>query len=197
MILVAAVLIGVVAGLIRSRIGKREYRFYELNAPILVLIAFIPQFFGFVLPTTRVLISDQLAAILLVSSLILLLIFCTLNLKKLSFIPIIGGFLCNFLVIVLNGGLMPISPETIHKLIPNASEGLWTLGNRLGNGKDIVLQTSQTVLPFLSDRFVTPQWLNYPVAFSLGDIFISAGVIWLLWSLGAPEKREKWSLPHE
>ena len=85
---------------------------------------------------------------------------------------------------------MPISPETIKLLIPGAPNSLWSLGHRLGYGKDVVLLESQTILPFLSDRFVTPQWLNYPVAFSFGDLLISAGVIWLLWTLGGPEKQK-------
>jgi hypothetical protein len=135
------------------------------------------------------LFSEQFASVLLVSSLILLLLFSILNLKKLSFIPIIAGFLCNFLVIVLNGGFMPISPETIQKLIPGATSDLWSLGHRFGYGKDIVLQDNKTILPFFSDRFVTPQWVNFPVAFSFGDLLIAAGVIWLLWSLGSPDKK--------
>jgi hypothetical protein len=190
MVLAVAVIFGVIAGLIRSIIGKNEYRFYELNAPIIVLIAFIPQFFGFFLPATRVLISEQLASILLVSTQVLLLLFSLLNLKKFSFIPIVAGFLGNFLEIVLNGGFMPISPETIKRLLPDASSTFWTLGHRLGFGKDIVLLEGQTILSFLSDRFVTPKWMNYPVAFSVGDLLISFGVIWLLWSLGGPEKKK-------
>lgn len=190
MILVVAVFIGLIAGLIWAWIGKREYRLYGLHAPWLVLIAFIPQFFGFFLPTTKVLISEQFASIFLVSSQVLLLLFSLLNIKKLSFAPIIVGFLCNFLVIVLNGGLMPISPETINRLVPNAPSNLWILGHRLGYGKDVVLLEGQTILPFFSDRFVTPQWMNYPVAFSFGDLLISAGVIWLLWSLGGLEKKK-------
>ncbi|HEX7554986.1 MAG TPA: DUF5317 family protein [Leptolinea sp.] len=191
MILVAAVFIGLIAGLIRAWVGQHEYRFYGLHAPWLVLIAFIPQLIGFYLPSTKVLISGQLAPILLVSTQTLLLLFSLLNIKKLSFTPISLGFLCNFLVIVLNGGLMPISPETIHRLVPNAPSNFWTLGQRLGYGKDIVLQESQTILPFFSDRFVSPQWMNYPVAFSFGDLLISAGVIWLLWSLGGLEKMKE------
>lgn len=197
MVLVVAVIVGLIAGLIRSRISKVNYRFYELHFPWLVVVAFLPQFFAFFLPATRILVSQQLAAILLVSSLVLLLLFSLLNLKKLSFIPIIGGFLCNFLVIVLNGGLMPISPETINRLIPNAPSSLWSFGHRLGYGKDIVLQEGRTLLPFFSDRFVTPQWLHYPVAFSFGDLLISAGVIWLLWTLGGHEKKKDLEPIHE
>jgi hypothetical protein len=197
MVILVAVIIGITAGLIRCGISKTEYRFYQLNAPVLVLIAFVPQFIAFYIPATRILVTDQLASIALVSSQFLLLLFSLLNLKKLSFSPIIVGFLANFIVIVLNGGWMPISPETINRLVPNAPSTLYILGHRLGYGKDVVLKVSQTVLPFLSDRLVTPQWLNYPVAFSLGDVLISVGVIWLLWSLGSPVKQKEMEQFHE
>jgi hypothetical protein len=188
MILGVAVAIGLLAGLIRAAVGKREYRVYDLKAPWLVLVAFIPQFIGFFLPSTMKFVDDAWAVVLLVVTQALLLLFALVNLKKLSFIPISLGFLANFLVIILNGGLMPISPETVLKLVPDAPKGFYTLGERLGYGKDRVLLESQTRLAFLDDRIVTPQWMHYPVAFSLGDLVISAGVIWLLWSLGGPEK---------
>jgi hypothetical protein len=188
MILGVAVAIGLLAGLIRAAVGKREYRVYDLKVPWLVLVAFIPQFVGFFLPSTMKFVDDAWAVVLLVVTQALLLLFALVNLKKLSFIPISLGFLANFLVILLNGGLMPISPETVLKLVPDAPKGFYTLGERLGYGKDRVLLESQTRLAFLDDRIVTPQWMHYPVAFSSGDLVISAGVIWLLWSLGGPEK---------
>jgi len=43
---------------------------------------------------------------------------------------------------------------------------------------------------FLSDRFMLPGWLQYPVAFSLGDVFIALGIVWLLWTLGGKAKEK-------
>jgi hypothetical protein len=190
MVLLVAVFIGLLGGLIRAWVKNREYRFYELRFPILVVIAFIPQIIAFFLPSTRILIPDHYAPIILVSTQALLLLFSLLNINKFSFWPIILGFLANFIVIITNGGLMPISPETIKRLLPSASAELLKTGHRLGTGKDIVLNVKDTVLPFLSDRFVTPAWMHYAVAFSLGDILISLGVIWLLWSMGGPQQKK-------
>jgi len=83
---------------------------------------------------------------------------------------------------------MPISPQMVQKLIPDAPQGSWHLGERLGYSKDIVLQPEATRLWFLSDRFSLPEYLNYQVAFSLGDIFIFTGIVLLLWSLGGKQR---------
>jgi hypothetical protein len=190
MVLVIAVFIGLLAGLVRAWIGRREYRFYELKAPILVFVAFLPQILAFFWPTTKNLVPNEYAPIILISTQAILLLFAVLNIKKKSFWPISLGFLANFLVISLNGGLMPISPDTIRKLVPNAPAEWMVTGQRLGTGKDVVLHAKDTILPILSDRFVTPAWLNYPVAFSLGDILIAIGVIALLWSMGGPQTQK-------
>ncbi|EKD87864.1 MAG: hypothetical protein ACD_35C00163G0003 [uncultured bacterium] len=183
MILVAAVLVGLIAGLCRAWLGKRKYRVFELKYPVLVLVAFIPQYFAFFAPKTRELLSNNLVTILLVSSLIILFGFSILNIKKPGFWPISIGFLLNFLVIVLNNGFMPISLATVNKLNPG-SESTWMIGQRFGFSKDIILSPEMTKLAFLSDRFTITNVLGYNVAFSLGDTFIALGVILLLWMLG-------------
>ncbi|PKN97713.1 MAG: hypothetical protein CVU42_14860 [Chloroflexi bacterium HGW-Chloroflexi-4] len=183
MILVAAVLVGLIAGLCRAWLIKRSYRVFELKYPVLVLVAFIPQYFAFFAPKIRELLSANLVAILQVSSLIILLGFSILNIKKPGFWPICLGFLLNFIVIALNGGFMPISPATVNKL-NHGSETFWMIGQRFGYSKDIILSPEMTKLAFLSDRFTITNFLGYNVAFSLGDTFIALGVILLLWMLG-------------
>jgi hypothetical protein len=183
MILIAAVLIGLAIGLGRAWIGKREYRVYDLKYPGLVVLAFIPQYFAFFAPQARQQITDNLVSILLISSLIILLVFSILNIQKFSFWPISLGFLLNFLAIAVNGGLMPISLETVEKL-SKGSESTWIIGQRFGFSKDVILSPEITKLAFLSDRFTLTNFLGANLAFSLGDILIAVGVVWLLWMLG-------------
>lgn len=183
MILIAAVLIGLALGLGRAWIGKREYRVYDLKYPGLVVLAFIPQYFAFFAPRIRQQISDNLVSILLISSLIILLVFSILNIRKMSFWPISLGFLLNFLVIAVNGGFMPISLDTVARLT-SGSENTWIIGQRFGYSKDVILSPELTKLAFLSDRFTFTNFLGLNVAFSVGDILIAVGVVWLLWMLG-------------
>jgi hypothetical protein len=150
----------------------------------LVPIAFLPQLFAFQLPATQKLIPDNLAALGLVISQLLLLVFAWANRNQPGFWMLGLGLLLNLAVIALNGGLMPISPETVTRLAPNAPPEAWHVGERLGTGKDIVIPEADMHLSWLADRFLLPDWTPYRVAFSLGDVFISVGAFWLLWSFG-------------
>jgi len=84
---------------------------------------------------------------------------------------------------------MPITPETVQWLRPDAAEGSWQIGERLGYGKDIVLPRGETILWFLSDQFRSFSSLSYRVAFSPGDVLIALGAFWLLWSSGGPAQK--------
>jgi|WetSurMetagenome_2_1015567.scaffolds.fasta_scaffold108722_3 hypothetical protein len=188
MILLPAVLAGLIAGWIRSKKNKQPYIPGHLKLWWLVFIAFIPQWVAFSLPFTSTKLPDNWAAVVLVGSLVVLLIFTWFNRKQPGFWLLGLGLIFNLIVIGLNGGFMPISPEAVYRLVPNAPQGSWHIGERLGTGKDIVLLTLFTNLWFLSDRFLLPTWLNYPVAFSVGDVLIAAGAFWILWAMGGPQK---------
>jgi hypothetical protein len=136
-------------------------------------------------PPTRSLVNDATAAVVLVSSLLLLLIFVWANRQHHAFWWLGLGLFLNLLVIVLNGGLMPISPETLSQLRPHAQPSEdWQFGQWLRGSKDIVLPEEETRLAWLSDRFLLPDWAPNRLGFSLGDVLISMGAFWLLWQAG-------------
>jgi Family of unknown function (DUF5317) len=185
MLLTYAVLAGLLAGFLRTWLGKRRYDIPEIHHIWLVLIAFLPQWFAFYLPATRRAIPDQWAKIALITSQAVLLVFVGLNLNKQRHRNRVGfwllgiGLALNLSVILLNGGLMPISPESVSSMAPDAAPGSWHIGSRLGTGKDIVLAADQTHLWWASDRFLLP-FPGHRVAFSLGDVFIAIGAFLVL-----------------
>ncbi len=183
-LLFAAALAGLAGGVVWARAVHRPYEVPDLRWVWLVLIAFLPQFFAFVLPATRSTFPNAWIPATLVGSQVVLLFFALANLEHLGFRLMAFGLALNLTVILLNGGMMPISPETIQQLYPNGTPLPWQTGQRLGVGKDIVLSIENTRLWLLSDRFILPEWIPYKVAFSLGDIFISAGAFWLLLAFG-------------
>jgi hypothetical protein len=191
LILLLAVIIGLLVGAVRAKIGKQPFLIPDLHATWLVLIAFIPQWGAFYLPLTRRLVSTELAAAALISSQAILLLFAWFNRKHSAFWMLGLGLILNLTVIVLNGGLMPISRETLTKLKLDAPITDWQVGSRVGGSKDILLLPAQTRLEWLSDRFVLPSWFPYKAAFSLGDLFIALGAVWLLWESGGPKTNKQ------
>jgi hypothetical protein len=188
LILLLAVVAGFLAGSVRAWYGKRSFSIPDLQAIWLVLVAFLPQWLAFYLPLTRQAITEEVASISLISSQSLLLIFAWLNRKQRAFWVLGTGLVLNLLVIILNGGLMPTSPNTLAQMSQGKPGAQWSIGSRVGYSKDILLSPADMRLGWLSDRFLLPPWFPYQAAFSLGDVFIAIGAFWLLWSAGRSKK---------
>lgn len=187
MILLAAVLAGILLGTLNASIHKVPWQAPKLEHVWLVVAGFLFQFFSIYLPASRSRLSDGLASLLLVASLGTLLAFCLLNRSRPGMIVLAAGLGLNLLVIVANGGFMPLPFETARSLLPQDALDQLEIGRRLGPGsKDVLLPESSIVFPWLSDRFATPAGFIRPFVFSVGDLFIALGVIWLLASSRAP-----------
>jgi len=191
MVLLIAVALGLISGWMRAKITGGQMRMIDFRHLWLVFIAYIPQFFAFYFTPTQKLIPNSWIPFLLIGSQIFLLIFAWINRKVEGFWLLGFGLLCNFTAITLNSGFMPITPDNAQKLIPSGSNLVLELGKRVGLGKDILLLKEETALWFLGDVFTLPPWMSYPLAFSIGDILISIGALWLLWELGRPQNNPK------
>lgn len=94
------------------------------------------------------------------------------NRGSLAFKIIFIGVFLNFLVIMANGGQMPVSGE--------AMVGIGLMDNMINirDGKIIThtLMDSQTVFKYLGDIFVLPKPYPRPKIFSIGDVFMALGI---------------------
>jgi hypothetical protein len=180
MILLLAVAAGLLAGLARAGIQKKTYQVPELSWIWLVILAVTPQLLAFHITATAGWFSDRWAAAILVLSQLALLAFVWVN-RQLTGVKIFGlGLVLNLLVISLNGGLMPMSPETAGALFPELPASTWMTGFRPGRSKNIILPISDTRLSFLSDALLLPAWFPWTRALSPGDLLIALGIFWLL-----------------
>ncbi|MFC5528179.1 DUF5317 domain-containing protein [Cohnella yongneupensis] len=95
-----------------------------------------------------------------------------LNRKERGFWWIFAGVALNFIVMLANGGKMPVSIDAIAVLDPNYADTL--------NGESITtkheLLTDSTLLPFLGD--IIPLTLPYPrsLVISIGDVIMNFGI---------------------
>ena len=188
MILLLAIIFGLIATFLRARLKNRTLKLPPFHWEWLVFVSVIPQVFAFYIPSVGRLIPESVIPYLQILTMLGLLVFAAMNLTSPGFWALSLGLLSNFVVIILNGGWMPILPETLHRMVPTQPIDFWQLGTRLGYTKDRILTIEETKLVFLSDIFTLPQWIPYKVAFSIGDVLISIGAFLLLWSLSKKQK---------
>jgi hypothetical protein len=145
----------------------------------LVFLAFIPQLLAVYLPTYRLNLPVGWAAVSIIGSQVLLLVFCWLNRHIPGIAILAAGLTVNLLVITANGGFMPISPETARRLVSEKALESLEIGSRFG-WKDVLLLPETTRLFFLSDFLLLPERFPYQVAFSPGDVLVAIGAFWLM-----------------
>jgi hypothetical protein len=188
MVLLIGVAIGLLGGLVRATLQKIPYQPYALRLVWLVVIAAAGQWLAFSFPPTRSNLPDMAIRLLLVLSQLVLLAFVWLN-RDVPGLKLLGyGLALNLLVIALNGGLMPISPETAQWLLPELPPESLQTGARVGFSKDILLPRGEARLWFLSDTLRSPAGWSYRVAFSIGDVLVALGAFYLFWSMGGRER---------
>ena len=129
--------------------------------------------------------AEELRRFVFPASFVLLLAFIILNRRRVGFLVIGAGTFLNFLVIVANGGLMPVSPANMEKAGLGDELAELRLGDAAPMSKNVLLEEGDTHLQWLSDRFTWECLGPFPV-FSIGDIIIAAGLVVVLVELLLP-----------
>lgn len=112
-----------------------------------------------------------------VLSYVFLVIWIAANIRMAPIMLLGLGAASNFLVLLLNDGLMPASTTAVLKA------GLPFLAERLtqdGAYANLILMSESTRLNFLGDILYLPQWIPFSAALSIGDLLITLALIWLI-----------------
>ena len=109
------------------------------------------------------------------------------NLRRPGMAWLLVGMGLNFLVMATNGGLMPVSPETLVRggrehVLAHARDSDGLVSAPVQRKKNVILREEETRLALLSDRLVVP---GHPGAFSVGDVLIAVGMVLALGAAGS------------
>lgn len=118
--------------------------------------------------------SDDLRRVLFVVSYLLLFAFVVANLRHPGLVILGLGLCLNFLPIVANGGLMPITPETLARTGDPPEDT--AIGDWVSGTKDVLKEREDVHIYLLSDRLVV-DGQEIVRAFSIGDIIILIGAL--------------------
>jgi len=165
------VLIGFLSGGRLSGLDKLPLRWLPL-----VFAALVIQLLIFPLFTNTPILPFAEEALHIVSY-VFLAIWIVANARVLPIVVLGLGAICNFSVLIANGGLMPASSRALQQA------GLDSLANHLmqeGSYSNLISMSPSTHLNFLGDILYLPKWIPFSVAFSIGDLLIWLALIWLI-----------------
>ena len=164
-------LIGFLSGGRLSGLGKLRLRWLPL-----VLIALVIQLLIFPLFTSTAILPFAEGPLHILSY-VLLAVWIAANIRIAPVVLLSLGAICNFSVLIANGGFMPASINAVR------NAGFPLLAERLMNEgayANLICMSSSTRLNFLGDILYLPRWIPFSAAFSIGDLLILLALIWLI-----------------
>jgi hypothetical protein len=164
-----ALAVGLLAGGRLERLGARRVAWWWVG-----LVAFAAQLTAVYAAGT----PDWLDVGLIAGSHAVLVAVALLNRGLPGASLVAAGLVMNLAVMLANGGLMPVAPETLQRAgrFEPWKVGAGTPGSRVASSKDVLLPADQTRLEFLADRYWTGLPGRLGFIFSVGDVVLTAGV---------------------
>ena len=165
---------------------KRELRLHfprvHIRAGVLALFALAMQVIAIFAPLG---FDDVPKRLLFEMSYVVLIFFAIVNLPRPGFLIIGVGLLLNFLPIVANGGLMPVTAVSLAKIdqlhrIDGRAEG-----DAIPRTKNVLKNKDDAKFYVLSDRLVFDNPVYVPIL-SIGDLVIGTGLVVTLGDLFLP-----------
>ena len=175
MLFLLAILIGMAVGALRrGRLSNlpslRLCRVWILLLALLIQVLIFPLF------TSQPLFPYAIAPLHLISY-ALVLVWIAMNLRTRAMWMVGAGGALNFLVLSVNGGYMPVSLDAM------VQAGHARTASHLAEAgvyANVIPMGGETRLNFLGDILAMPDWVPLAGVFSLGDIVIAAGIVWLI-----------------
>jgi len=174
-LLIDGIVIGFLIALLRG--GKfGNLANVDLKAVWLTVIAFAIQF-------SAIFLFPSLLAQAVILSYGILIIFCLVNRRQAGFYLMVAGMLLNIIVMLANGGRMPVEMTAAAHLSPQDVPAL-----EAGTYGKHIAMSDQTHLNFLGDFIYLRSPYPHHTIISIGDILLSLGVILYLQKAMAVKK---------
>lgn len=194
--LIDSIVIGVLAGwLFGGKIGNLKD--VEIRKAWVIFLAFVLQYSGiFLLPVLydkQLISSPYFYSASVMGSYLILIVFSLYNRKQPGFYWVVVGMALNLLVMLANGGRMPVELTAAQDLSPADVPAL--VGGTYGKH---IAMSNDTNLNFLGDLIYLQAPYPHHTIVSLGDIVFSIGVIiFIITQMGARKIMFRGSKKHE
>ncbi|HAG07795.1 MAG: hypothetical protein XD69_0468 [Clostridia bacterium 62_21] len=189
MYLLIPVLLSIIVALARGKDLSRFALDGRFRAPWLVIFILVYRLVLYLQPVSDWATQSGLAPYLNPVPYVLLLLFISLNwrLKPVSGpLTVIGlGTFLNLVVMVANGGFVPVPLEALQRTTP--PEMIAKMQQGIPDCHSILMDESSR-LTFLADNFYVPRPFPFPAAFSVGDFIIGVGAFWLFQVVFPPKR---------
>jgi len=175
MLYLAAILAGIGIGFLRGGRLPHLTRL-RLRWPWLIFLSLLIQLLIFPLFSGEAVLLYATAPLHVLSYAILF-VWLLMNLRVLPMRVLLLGATCNLIAVASNGGYMPASVTALERA------GLGGLSEHLIGGNavaNVILMTPSTRVNAMGDWLYLPEWIPFSMAFSIGDLLIVAGLVWLI-----------------